>query len=344
MDTDRMNLYTSLGQIRNSKIILYATSDRRNMEANIAPDILPVFVNHLDTIGDVEKISLILYTRGGDTLAAWSLVNLIRNFCNDFEVIVPFHCHSAGTLICFGADRVVMTKQATLGPIDPSVNGPMNPIVIINGQQRQVPVSVEFINGYIEMAKTELGISDQNALAQILDNLSNKVNPMVLGQVQRTRAQIQMLAKKLLAHQNIDKAKHEDIINFLCKESGSHDYTIYRREAKGELGLNIEKPDDKLYSIINAIYEDIKSEMELDNSFEPQLLLAGSNLYQYSCHRAIIESISTGKDVYISEGQLSKQIINPQIQSGFPPGMISPNILPQTIIQDNRTFEGWRHI
>lgn len=344
MSTNRMNLYTSLEQILQSKVILYATSDRRNMEANIASDILPIFVKHLDIIGDVKKISLVLYTRGGDTLAAWSLVNLIRNFCKDFEVIVPFHCHSAGTLICLGGDRVIMTKQATLGPIDPSVNGPMNPIVTINGQQRQVPVSVEFINGYLEMAKTELGIIDQNALTQILDNLSNKVNPMVLGQVQRTRAQIQMLAKKLLSHQNIDVAKHDDIINFLCKESGSHDYTIYRREAKEELGLNIEKPDDNLYSIINGIYEDIRTEMELDIPFEPQLLLAGSNAYNYSCHRAIIESISTGKDSYISEGQLTKQVIQPQIQGGFPPGIIPPNLLPQTIIQDNRTFEGWRHI
>jgi len=139
MGTERMNLYTSLEKARQSKVILYATSDRRHMEANIAADILPFFVKHLDTIGDVEKISLVLYTRGGETLAAWSLVNLIRNFCKDFEVIVPFHCHSAGTLICLGADRIIMTKQATLGPIDPSVNGPMNPIVTINGQQIQVP-------------------------------------------------------------------------------------------------------------------------------------------------------------------------------------------------------------
>ena len=344
MSKNRMNLYTSLEKTRNSRVILYATSDRRNMEANIATDILPIFVKHLDTIRDVEKISLILYTRGGETLAAWSLVNLIRNFCKDFEVIVPFHCHSAGTLICLGADRIIMTKQATLGPIDPSVNGPMNPIITINNQQRQVPVSVEFINGYLEMARTELGINDQVALAQIFDNLSNKINPMVLGQVQRTRVQIQMLAKKLLTHQKINETKQVDIINFLCKESGSHDYTIYRREAKEELGLNIEKPDDNLYNIINAIYEDIKTEMEIDIPFEPQLLLARNNVYQYSCHRAIIESILSGEDAYISEGQFTKQVIQPQIQGGFPPGIIQPNLLPQTIIQDNRTFEGWRHI
>jgi ClpP class serine protease len=340
MRNDRLNLYEELEENRKAKVILYVTSDRPGLEAQIHPDILPLFVNHLDAIGDVKKISLVLYTRGGDTLAAWSLVNLIHNFCKDFEIIVPFHCHSAGTLICLGADRIVMTKQATLGPIDPSVNSPMNPVVVINNQQIQFPVSVEFVNGYLEIAKAELGISDQNALAAILDNLSNKIHPLVLGQVERTRAQIQMLARKLLKHQSLDDQKQNEIIKFLCKESGSHDYTIYRKEAREELGLNIERPDDALYNIIKALYVDIKKEMELDIPFAPPLILASQNPCQYSYHRVIIDSISGGGDIYVTEGQMSKQPIPPQTA----PGMFMPNIMPQTVIQDNRIFEGWRHI
>jgi membrane-bound ClpP family serine protease len=83
------------------------------------PEVLDHFVKHLDAIGDVPKISLLLYTRGGSTLAAWSIVNLVRQFCDQFEVIVPFKAHSAGTLVCLGADSILMTKQATLGPVDP---------------------------------------------------------------------------------------------------------------------------------------------------------------------------------------------------------------------------------
>ena len=321
-------------------MILYVTSDRRGLETKIASDVLPLFTNHLDTIGDVKKISLVLYTQGGETLAAWSLVNLIRNFCDDFEVIVPFHCHSAGTLICLGGDRIVMTKQATLGPIDPSVNGMLNPQVIINNQQINVPVNVEFINGFIEMAKSDLKIKNDSALADVLINLSNKVHPLSLGEVYRTKSQIQMLARKLLKYQKISQKKQVEIINFLCKESGSHDYTIYRREARDELGLNIEKPDDTLYDLIKKIYDDIKTEMELDNPFDPQLLLAKSNSVQYSFNRAIIETIGGGSDIFISEGTLSKQV--------FSQPVLGPNQMPipvnQIFVQDNRNFEGWRHI
>jgi hypothetical protein len=339
MRSNRLLMIQQLERARNSHVILYTTSDRRGLETKIASDVLSFFINHLDTIGDVDKISLVLYTQGGETLAAWSLVNLIRNFCKDFEVIVPFHCHSAGTLICLGADRIVMTKQATLGPIDPSVNGMLNPQIVFNNQQIKVPVNVEFINGFIEMAKNDLKIKNNSALASILNNLSNKVHPLSLGEVHRTKAQIQMLARKLLKHQRISHKKQAEIINFLCKESGSHDYTIYRREAHDELGLNIEKPDDSLYNLIKDIYNDIKIEMDLDNPFDPHLLAARNFTVDYSFHRAIIETIGGGSDIFISEGSINKQIIPQQI--------MGPNQMPiqmdQVVVQDNRTFEGWRH-
>lgn len=101
---DRIGLYEEIENQRNSKLIVYATSDRKGLETQIASDVIPIFTEHLDNIGDTERISLYLYTRGGETLAAWSLVNLIRNFCKEFEVIIPFNCHSAGTLICLGAN------------------------------------------------------------------------------------------------------------------------------------------------------------------------------------------------------------------------------------------------
>jgi hypothetical protein len=127
-----------------------------------------------------------------------------------------------------------------------------------------------------------------------------------------------------------------DILSFFINH---HDYTIYRREAKEELGLNIEKPDDSLYGIIKNIYDDIKTEMELDNPFEPQLILAQNNSVKYSFHRAIIETIGGGSDVFVSEGVLNKQIISQPI---FGPNQV-PIQMNQVFVQDNRSYEGWRH-
>lgn len=84
------------------------------METQISSEMPEYFVNHLDLFNLPKKITLFLYTRGGDTMAAWSLINLINQFCDEYEVIVPSKARSAGTLICLGAKKVIMTKQATL--------------------------------------------------------------------------------------------------------------------------------------------------------------------------------------------------------------------------------------
>ena len=327
MRSDRLENYKKLEGLRNSKLLVYVTSDRQNAETNIGADILAPFVNHLDTIGDVDKISLLIYSNGGSTLAGWSLVNLIRSFCKDFEVIIPFRCQSTATLISLGANRIIMTKQDTLGPIDPSTNGLMNPQVNINGQNIRVPVSVEHVNGYLEMAKDDFGVNSETELKDIYLKLTDHIHPLSLGNVYKSKAQIKMLAEKLLKYHTIEQENVPKVISFLCSESGSHDYTIYRKEAKEELGLNIEKPDDELYSTIKAIYQDIESELELRNPYNPNVLLAISNPCQYSLRRALIESVDSGADVFISEGTLSKQ--------NLPNG--------QTATQDKRIFEGWRH-
>jgi hypothetical protein len=324
---DRIDNYIKIESLRNSKLLVYCTGDRQNAETNIGADILAPFANHLDMIGDVDKISLFIYSNGGSTLAGWSLVNLIRSFCKDFEVIIPFRCQSTATLISLGADRIIMTKQATLGPIDPSTNGLMNPTVNINGQVVRVPVSVEHVNGYIEMAKSDLGIDGKNDLKDIYLKLTDQIHPLSLGDVYKAKSQIKMLAEKLLKYHKIKNENVPKVISFLCSESGSHDYTIYRREAKEELGLNVEKPNDELYAIIKAIYSDIEKEMELRNPYNPNIILATTNPHDYSLRRALIESVTGGSDVFLSEGKLTKQSL--------------PN--GQSAIQDQRSFEGWKH-
>ena len=56
MINDRIENYKKLEEMRNSKLLVYVTSDRQNAETNIGADILAPIANHLDTIGDVEKI------------------------------------------------------------------------------------------------------------------------------------------------------------------------------------------------------------------------------------------------------------------------------------------------
>lgn len=337
MLSDRIDLYKQIETERNSKLLVYITSTRAGLETQIANDVLPKFTEHLDKIGDTEKITLYLYTNGGDTLTAWSLVNLIRSFCKNFEVIIPANCFSSGTLICLGSDNLVMTKQATLGPIDPSVNGPFNPMIPgVNDPNMKLPVSVEFVNAYVEMARETFGIKNSRSMKDVLLSLSEKIHPMTLGQVYRTRSQIQMLARKLMKWHKLSPEQEDEIIKFLCSESGSHDYSIHRNEAVEHLGLHVEKPTMDFYKVIKSIYDDISSELEFENPYNPSILLNKHNPCQYSFRRGLIESLYNGTDVFISEGNLSVT----QVGGGM--GPMGP-IPVQNKIENNRIFEGWRH-
>jgi len=331
MFSNRKVLYEQLEAKLNSKLLVYVTSDRIGFEAGIGSDVIDIFINQLDKMGIVDKISLYLYTRGGDTAAAWNIINLLRQYCETLQVVIPHKAHSAGTLISIGANSIIMTKQATLGPIDPSVNTPLNPPIPNAPPQNNYPVSVEAVKGYLAFAKEELEIKDDVALSNIMIKLSDQVHPLVLGQVYRARAQIKMLAEKLLSNQVADSEKMRDIIAFLCSDSGSHDYTINRREAKNTLGLNIEKPDDEMYQIIKSIYDDISNELGLNTPFD-QVAISQRNNGAYNVKRALIESLDGGNVTVITEDVIQ------QIKLPGAPGQPG-----QQVIQNTKTFEGWKH-
>jgi len=182
-----------------------------------------------------------------------------------------------------------------------------------------------------QLSKKELGIKAGKDFSNILIDLANKVHPLVLGEVYRAREQIRELAKNLLSRQVKDKRKIENIISFLCSDSGSHDYLINRREARDKLGLKIDKPNDELYGLLKKIYLNIRDEMELNNKYDPNTVIGADKEKKYSFKRVIIESTINGTDAFISEGVIKKVQINtgPMVQEA---------------IQDQRVFEGWRHL
>lgn len=325
---DREPLYREIEAERDTKIIAYITGDRINAETQIGADCIDIFVDLLDAIGPTKKISLLLHTNGGNTAAAWRLVNLIKTFCDDFEVIVPYKAMSAGTLISLGASNIVMTKQAALGPIDPSLTHPLGPQVPNGNQLSRVPVSVEAVRGYLDAATDDLKVTDAAILGGILQHLSNQVHPLVLGEIFRSRAQIRFLAAKLLNEHVTDPEKVKGIIDFLCADSGSHDYTINRREAV-TLGLPVEKPSDDFYQRLKSLHKNYASEMELMTPFNPITMAGPNQSINYQLTRGLIESVDGGSYGFISEGSLNRYTI------AGPHG-------PVEQLDDNRVFEGWR--
>ena len=333
---ERRKLIAAIEKERNSRLLCYVTGDRKNHETKIASDIFPFLYEHLLRIGEAESIDLFLYTTGGDSIAGWGLVNILREFCKKLSVIIPFRALSCGTLIALGADEVIMGRGGQLSPLDPSVSTPYNPPA--PGQQpvgrvNLLPVSVEDMIGYLNLAREEAGLKGEESIASIVRVLSDKVHPLALGATYRAREQGATLAARLLGYHTSDKKKIENVVNILTKELPTHNYLIGKREARDAVGLNIIDVPETLENVIWGLYREYEAWLELSVPYNPEAVLGASGVVTAIFPRAVLESLDDGKlrtHVFRTEKELRRV---QSTQPGIP--------VPITGVQERIINEGW---
>jgi serine dehydrogenase proteinase len=264
---------------RGSRVICCLTSDRENAQGLIAKDFLFRFFQHLRAMpetknGKLEKLDVLWFTLGGDTMAAYSLARLVRQFAKTVGVLVPYMCLSGGTLFALGADDIVMTRLGLLSSIDPSISGPWNPSpdvtptppgnIAFPGQKP--PVAVESVAGFKKLVCEEWRL-DEEGTANAFNLLATKVNPLLLGDLQRAKEQIVRLATSLMKQHFKDTERIANIVGTLASGLGSHDYLIGAVEAREDIKLHVAPENPELEELILKLYEDFAEEMELGIPF-----------------------------------------------------------------------------
>ncbi|MFH1030822.1 MAG: hypothetical protein V1770_06220 [bacterium] len=294
---DKKSFIEKIEKLRNSRVITYLTSDRQGpMNAKIAGDIIPIISKQLRKIGKTENIDLFLYSSGGDTMVPWRLVSMIREYCDKFSVLIPYKAHSAATMISLGADEIVMSDLSELSPIDPSTANVFNPVDPKNPQNR-IPISVEDVMAFFDLAKNKFGIKSDEDLTKIFNKFveaNPQIHPLALGNVNRTHNLIRILARRLLKSHK-EPMRDEDVsrvVDNLTEKLYSHQYFIGRKEAKEELGIkNVVFADDSLANAMSELFEEYQKEMELDVNWNPENELGVNALQNKKDYKiAFIES------------------------------------------------------
>jgi cupin superfamily acireductone dioxygenase involved in methionine salvage len=72
---------------------------------------------------DSKNIDVLFVSNGGSPEAAERIVRLLRENFNIVRFILPANAYSAATMMSFACDSILMTDTASLGPIDPQING-----------------------------------------------------------------------------------------------------------------------------------------------------------------------------------------------------------------------------
>lgn len=261
-------------QKNNSKVISYLTNDNTIFTADIQDNIYLPFNDILKNIGSQSRIDLFLYSRGGNTLVPWKLVNMIREYTDYLTVLIPYHANSSATLISIGANKIIMGRLADISPIDPTLTTPFNPS--IPGREMdlrsRLGISVEDIMSYYELAKNTMRLKEEASLLKAFELLSTNVQPIALGAIHRSYNQIRILAHKLLGL-HLDEQKDylliNKIIENLTEKLYNHGHMINRKEAKEILSSDlIEIPDMQLETYIWDLFEIYEKHMKMNEQFD----------------------------------------------------------------------------
>lgn len=282
------------------RVIAYMLADRPVFGTQVGQDVVRLFHRHLQSIGTVDRIGLVVYTRGGHTLTPLRLVRLIREYCREFWVLVPYRAHSAGTLIALGADRILMGRMGELAPIDPRVHNPFNPDDESARQAGPAPkpklaIGVEDVIAYIQLARDKAGLATPESQAQAFMELARRVHPLALGNVHRSHTLIRLLAERLLS-MHMDGSDQEQqeqmqsIARTLTEQLYAHDFMISRKDAKDYVGLKVEEASPETESVLWKLYELYEQALRIGEEFQPVQMLAGQSQKALHIQSAAIES------------------------------------------------------
>jgi len=297
MQNNRKEIQATIAKIeklRNSKVLTFFTSDRNPRElfaTAIATDVIPYYYDCLKSLGKCKKITLVLNSSGGILDAPWPIVNLIREYTQYLEVLVPSKAFSTATLICLGANKIIMLPYSQLSPIDPTGRFPQKDKTTIN-------ISVEDVFGFVDLVKSHIGASDQTTLTEILKVLSGEISPTILGNVSRTFHRTRQLAKRLLElHlKNVNnKDQINKIIENLTEKLYSHSHFINRKEAKDIIGFGniIEYANAELEENTNRILKIYENEFKENERFDIDKILETEDKVEFIARNGVIGSTKT---------------------------------------------------
>jgi hypothetical protein len=329
----RQDLIKKIEDLRGSKVLVYVTGDRTPIPSNIGDDAVRPIVEHLRRLGRVDQLDLFIYSRGGAIDVPWRLNNALRSAAKRWSALVPFRANSAATLLCLGADEIVLGHHGELGPIDPIMNfgapGQTGPI--------QHAISVEDVMAFPKFVGERFELTDPTSRVAALNRLLDRMDAPTLGSAYRTHSHIRYLAEKMLASRN--KKLGEDavktIVATLAEKVYAHGHAVGFGEAKA-IGLDVkEAPNDleaAMWALLNAYERDLK----LLDPLDPLLVTENVDTYTEEVTAAVIESFGlthehSGTLKVTVKRQMPQNLqvqLNAPIQ--LPPGVDAAS-LPQTL-------------
>lgn len=340
---ERLELIKQIETSRSSKVLIYFGGDRPISPSQLSDDAIRPMYDHLRELEafpvSPKKLDLILYSLGGVMEVPWKIVTMLREFCDELHVVVPYKAYSGATLIALGADKIWLTDKSELGPIDPALQ--------FNPTQSKVPfllpdLGVEDIASYVTFLRNRGGLTDQAALSACIGTLAQTVTPPLLGRIERIYSHIRLVARKLLAlcKPPLDDNTVTRIVEALTEKTYVHGHGIGRTEAK-ELGLRVESLNGAVKEFVWSLVLDYELEMKLLTTRDANGYFTDGGPDEYVESDAVAAAIESLKVLHLFKGALrlrrvrrvpQQPVININLNPQLPPG-VQASQLPPALIQ-----------
>lgn len=234
------------------------------------------------------NVVMMIQTLGGDPHAAYRIARTMQRVYKTvpqglgqkeekkgtFSVFVNSRCKSAGTLIALGANRIIMSETAELGPIDVQLRKPeevgertsgLTPIqallfleerstTLFKRHFRSLRFSEDLAFSTKMAAETAANITNG-----LLSNIYQQIDPIRLAEVDRS-LKVSTEYGERLGKSNLKSNALERLLG----SYPSHAFVIDREEAKG-LFDHVDEPDDELRELAD-VFDSLADHYEVANA------------------------------------------------------------------------------
>jgi hypothetical protein len=192
-----------------------------------------------------KNILLAMCTFGGDPHAGYRIARALHHNYPDgtISLLVPDQCKSAGTLVCIGANELIIADEGELGPLDVQVAKPDEMFAsgsgldIMRGLTNLRLGVLESFKEYLLDINAGSGVSTKMA-AEVATRLAvgtyepvfAQIDPIRLGEMEAALSIANAYGKRLAER---SKNLKSDALSKLVNSYPSHSFVIDRKEARG---------------------------------------------------------------------------------------------------------------
>jgi hypothetical protein len=123
----RKACYEDIEKHRGRPLLVYATKFLEGVPPG-APNFIDLsdvdgFTDLINSVKNDGAVDVLLHSPGGRPDATERLVGLLRGKFNEVNFLIPHSAYSAATMLALSGNCIILHHSATLGPIDPQING-----------------------------------------------------------------------------------------------------------------------------------------------------------------------------------------------------------------------------